>query len=136
MGTLVIKTINPEKADLKKLMDLIANDMLKEVDKRFTAGKDPTGRMWDPVARGGRPLRKDGGLKSSINERSTETEAIVGSNKIYARLHNEGWPTGRTNKRGVDMNVKKRQFLGFSISQKDKYDKLVKEEMDKMFILE
>lgn len=57
------------------------------------------------------PLNDTGRLRSSITTRASADEAAVGTNVVYARIHQYGGKTGR---RGARFIMKARPYLGFN----------------------
>lgn len=82
---------------LRPLLEDVKGRLLLSVQQNFTAGGRPKG--WTPLAastiasrRGTshRILRDTGRLQNSITSRVENRSVIVGSNVVYARLHQEG----------------------------------------------
>lgn len=80
--------------DLSELMDGIGLYLESSTIERFDTETAPDGSKWTPSRRareqGGKTLTDRGQLKSSIAHRSSATEAEVGTNLIYARIHQMG----------------------------------------------
>ncbi len=85
--------------DASPLMRIIAGDMMDEVEENFAQQGRPKwlGFKYTPSEkRGGtsaKLLQHSGQLASSIVERSDGNTAAVGTNKVYARIHQEGGKT-------------------------------------------
>ncbi|MEM9423162.1 MAG: phage virion morphogenesis protein [Spirochaetota bacterium] len=96
-----------------KLLDLarIAGTELKKIaDEAFEKKTDPvTGKAWEPSGNGD-TLYRTGDLKRSVTwDASGRGELLsVGSNKEYARIHQEGGRAGR----GKKVTIPQRRFLG------------------------
>ncbi len=87
-----------------KLTAAFAAHLLFSTQRRFETETDPDGNKWKPLAkrttlkkvRGNRQrgdkniLRVSGELYRSLVAHSDETSASVGSNRFYARVHQEG----------------------------------------------
>ncbi len=106
------------KAALRSAFLEIAARMETATRMRFEAGTDPDGKKWKPSARalkeGGRTLVDTAHLMQSITSRSDDTAALVGSNVIYARIHQLGGKAGR----GGSADMPARPYLGFSREDK------------------
>lgn len=72
------------------LMRQIAGVMEAGVQDNFRAGGRP---KWSPVRRGGLPLTLTGYLAGSISSLSDNDSAVVGTNVVYAGIHNFGGQT-------------------------------------------
>lgn len=57
------------------------------------------------------PLNDTGRLRSSITVRASASEAVVGTNTVYGRIHHYGGETGR---RGARVVMPARPFFGFN----------------------
>lgn len=87
-------------ADATPIMRAIGTGIVSSTQDRFDAGQDPDGGAWAPLnpayaagKRGPGILRESGmrgGLQSSITYRAGRSEVQVGSNKIYAAIHQYG----------------------------------------------
>lgn len=112
--------------DFTPAMGTIADYMRSQVVLNFETETGPDGKKWQPsqraIADGGLTLTDRGHLRQSITAASDATSAIVGTNIIYARIHQTG---GRiTAKPGKALNtpfgprgavtMPARPFLGFS----------------------
>ncbi len=71
--------------------------LVKGTRRRFLAGVDPQGRAWAKllpayaaIKRGPGILRASGGLMASVSSQVGGDEVRVGTNKIYARIHQFG----------------------------------------------
>jgi phage virion morphogenesis protein len=78
--------------DYTPVMKLIGVHMLRSVQLNFEAGGRPV--AWLPSQRvlreGGQTLRDTGQLAGSITMRADATSVRIGTNKIYARIHQFG----------------------------------------------
>lgn len=72
------------------LMLNVSEIMLAAVQENFIQGGRPA---WLDTARGGQILRKSGRLFSSIQSSSNNNQALVGTNVVYAAIHNFGGQT-------------------------------------------
>ncbi len=77
--------------DLSPLMDRIGMAMETTTAERFEAGVAPDGTPWKPSRKpAGKTLIKDGFLKGSVTHRAGRDQVEIGTNKIYARIHQFG----------------------------------------------
>lgn len=72
------------------LMRAISEDMYDAVMENFEQEGRPA---WAPITRAGKILQDSGRLRSSIDSDSDNNEAIVGTNVVYARIHQLGGKT-------------------------------------------
>lgn len=108
--------------DTYPLMDEIGSAVALWTDLRFEREQDPQGRKWRPLApatlksrrrgRGSRVaiLQDSGRLRQSITHKATARRARVGSNLVYAAIHQFGGQAGR----GRKVSVPARPYLGLS----------------------
>ncbi len=111
--------------NLKKVMDVIALDILKEEQLNFKRNSDPDGNPWKPLSaytvnqkqkrgRNGNAILRDKGLLfGSLHTVVEDNSAIVatGPEIDYARKHQYG------------IDVPKRQFAGINKRNVKKYNK-------------
>lgn len=92
--------------NLLPLMDRIGELLVSNTKHRFETSRGPDGRSWKPSERvvsgavpqegkgmgpvGGKTLVIDGHLRDSITHLATSRNVEVGSNLIYARIHQLG----------------------------------------------
>ena len=85
--------------NMKSVMERIAGDMVKESQMNFRNGQSPSGEKWKELSSlttsmrrkgSSKPLVDTGTLRRSIKERATSTQAIAGTNLIYAPVHQFG----------------------------------------------
>lgn len=79
----------------RELTAVIGQMIIGDVRRRFQTSTDPQGRPWKPLKRprkrgGNKPLLDTGMLRNSITSVPTATGVIVGSNLIYAAIHQFG----------------------------------------------
>lgn len=81
-------------ADTSVLMERIGLVGEDAVSSNFEGEHDPSGVAWKPSFRaeveGGKTLTDRGILAGSIESHATADQAEIGSNLIYARIHQEG----------------------------------------------
>lgn len=98
--------------DLSEPMDDIGDALVASTRMRFERGIGPDGARW-PVsaaaaARAGQTLIDEGNLFRSIVHEPSPDSVAVGSNLIYARIHQLGGKTGR----GHAVTLPARPYLG------------------------
>ncbi len=80
--------------DTQALMESVGEALVSGTLKRFDAEKDPEGQPWEPSGRaqedGGQTLTDSGRLRRSIEFAATSDKVMVGSNLLYARIHQKG----------------------------------------------
>ncbi|MFN7400563.1 MAG: phage virion morphogenesis protein [Sandaracinobacter sp.] len=109
-------------SDFSDPMRAIASMLENGVRERFEDGEDPQGKPWVPSQRareqGGRTLVDTAALLSSIASASDAFSAVVGTNLVYAAIHQFGGQIRGRQSRS-SQNVPKprampaRPFLGF-----------------------
>lgn len=72
------------------LMRTISEDMMAAVHENFAQEGRP---RWLPVQRAGEILRDTGRLYNSLDSDCDNDEAVVGTNLVYAAIHNFGGTT-------------------------------------------
>lgn len=87
-------------ADPQPLLRAIGVGLVENTHQRFEAARDPEGNPWDPLSVAYAPLKRGagilresamrGGLMGSITFDVAGDEVAVGSNKIYAGVHQFG----------------------------------------------
>ncbi|PCJ57853.1 MAG: phage virion morphogenesis protein [Rhodospirillaceae bacterium] len=96
------------------LMDDIGAAMVASVQNRFETGRGPDGIAWEKSERvkraqgNAQTLVDDAHLLGSLTHNAASDSVEVGSNKIYAAIHQFGGRTGRNH--AVDMPA--RPYLG------------------------
>lgn len=80
--------------DLWSTMDAIGAYLVSSTQRRFDRQADPNGQRWLPSIRvrlhGGMTLQDSGALKASIAHIAYRDAVEVGSNRIYAAIHQLG----------------------------------------------
>lgn len=83
--------------------------LLTSTQKRFEDERDPGGRAWEPLRhRSGPILRLSGRLYQSLTYAVGSNQVEVGTNTIYARIHQMGGKAGR----GLKVTIPAREYLG------------------------
>lgn len=106
------------------LMAEIGEALVSGTVDRFSKGEDPEGNKWEPSARAwmegvagnkrrrqfGKTLVDTARLRKSIDYATTPNSVMVGSNVVYARIHQLGGKAGR----GRKVTIPARPYLGVS----------------------
>ncbi|MBK8157985.1 MAG: phage virion morphogenesis protein [Rhodospirillaceae bacterium] len=81
-------------ADPQPIMDAIGAGLVTSTQMRFEQEQGPDGNPWPrsirAIAEGGSTLRKSARLYQSITHRATASQVEVGTNVIYAAVHQFG----------------------------------------------
>ncbi len=106
-----------------ELTSSIGEYLVSSTLERFEAGKDPDGRTWTPSARAwtqglkgrrsrgfGRTLVDKGRLRGSIVYEATPQRVVVGTNVVYAAIHQFGGMAGR----GRKVRIPARPYIGIN----------------------
>lgn len=95
--------------DLTRPMDVIGNALVSSTQGRFHAGIGPDGKAWKPSARveaeGGQTLVKDSHLMDSVTHQPGRMSVEVGTNKIYAGIHQFGGRITAKNGRALTFQI-------------------------------
>lgn len=125
-------------ADLTPAMDEIGATVADHARDRFERQQDPDGRPWKPHApatilrrllrgggrrtgRTGRPgfnpqiLLDTGRLRDSITHRAARDSVTIGTNVVYAAIHQLGGQAGR----GRKVTIPARPFLGLDDADRE-----------------
>lgn len=118
--------------DTTELMQDIGLFLESDTLDRFDTETAPDGSAWQPSLRakteGGKTLSDTSQLRSSITSEAGNREVAVGTNKIYAGVHQDGatiraksaaglrfqLPGGLGFRRVMQVELPRRQFLGLS----------------------
>ncbi len=147
------ETLAKASVSAKPLLDDIAESLLISTQQRFELERDPNGKPWQPLSwwtlflRGGgrkgwhkrnrskakkgtmekisgaKILRASNRLFQSLTSVVTNSEIQLGSNVIYARIHQYGGQAGR----GKKVTIPARPYLGISDSDAAMIDEAVAE---------
>lgn len=111
--------------DFTPAMAEIVSVLETGVRRRFETGEDPQGKPWVPsqraIEKGGRTLVDTGALLRSITSASDAFSAVVGTNVVYAAIHQFGGTIRPKTKKALNtpdgprraVNMPARPFLGF-----------------------
>jgi len=129
--------------------------MLVQTDKRFTGEHDPEGKPWAPLKlrtiygshRGKKYTKKgqltkrfatyvarrkiltaSGGLRGSIVYRVGRGHVVIGTNKIYGRVHQEGAEFSIVSRR-ARIRIPARPYLGVNADDRREFAAIVKEHL-------
>lgn len=93
---------------LHELLTEIGASLLTSTQRRFEDEQAPSGAPWDPIQRDGSILRDSGHLYQSLTYVAGQSQVEVGTNVVYARIHQMGGQAGR----GRKLTITPRPFLG------------------------
>lgn len=103
--TVNLNALNRVKLKLKQLgkhpvpLEEIGRYLVSETNLRFLTGTDPSGKKWHPIKRHGQILVNHGHLRNSITYNVTSKTALeIGSNLVYAAIHQLGGRTGKNHR--------------------------------------
>lgn len=111
----VIGKASSKMGDTKKApMASIGETLVSSTLKRFDAEEGPDGKPWQPskraAAESGKTLTNTARLRKSIDYAATASMVMVGSNVVYARIHQMGGKAGK----GHHVSLPARPYLGVS----------------------
>lgn len=100
--------------DMFPLMDEIGGIVVADVQHNFESGTAPDGTPWKKskrvINKGGQTLVLDNYLQNSITHDPSSDQVAIGTNLVYAGIHQMGGKTGRNHA----VNMPARPFLGVS----------------------
>ena len=136
-------------ARTQQLAEAIGEANVASTRQRFKDEHGPEGEKWEKSIRakatGGQTLTDNADLKNSVNYEATNTMVAVGTNKIYAAIHQFGGKIKPKKKKSLafkigDKNVvvkevtmPPRPFIGFSKDDISEAKEIVKDYMQKGF---
>lgn len=101
-------------ANHQALMNSVGEALVSNTIDRFQKEETPEGAQWEPSGRAsnesGQTLTDTARLKKSIDYAATSDLVMVGSNTVYARIHQLGGQTGK----GHKVTMPARPYLGVS----------------------
>lgn len=110
------------------LLKAIGDRVVEQTKQRFEAGGPaPDGAQWakpktpNPKRRG--TLRVTDHLRDSIRHQVSGSTLMVGSNKVYAAIHQLGGKAGR----GQKVSIPARPYLGLNNDNSDEIIKIIEE---------
>jgi phage virion morphogenesis protein len=95
-------------ANMTPMFDEIGGYMVSATQGRMRRGVQPDGSPQPAVQRGGTPLIDHGNLRGSITHQPSADQVEVGTNVIYAAIHQFGGKAGR----GRQVTIPARPYLG------------------------
>jgi len=111
--------------DLTPAMDEIGSMLITSTLDRFEKGRAPDGTAWEPSRRAieedGQTLIDSGRLRASITSKAGRREVEVGTNVIYAAIHQLGGNAGR----GRKTRLPARPYLGLSSDDEKEIDAIL-----------
>ena len=110
----MIGTATAKARQSKAAMEEIGEMLTSSTVERFSTSTAPDGTEW-PVSQraekeGGKTLVDSGRLRGSIGYEASPDQVIVGSNLVYACIHQLGGETGR----GHAVTLPERPYIGIS----------------------
>jgi len=95
--------------DTLPIMDAIGASLVLSTQMRFEREEGPAGGKWPQSLRakleGGKTLRDEGHLYASITHRASTTSVEVGSNLIYAAIHQFGGKIEAKNAKALKFRI-------------------------------
>ena len=83
--------LNKQGGDLRPFFAAVGNAWIERIAVGFAESRAPDGAAWKPLKyRKGQPLLDTGRLRNSFATRIGDKSVVVGTNVVYARVHNEG----------------------------------------------
>ncbi|MEO5327301.1 MAG: phage virion morphogenesis protein [Magnetococcus sp. THC-1_WYH] len=116
--------------DLTPAMSAIGEYLITATQDRFDLQQDPQGAAWSPLSsatkdrkRIDKILTESSRLRDSISYQASPNEVRVGTNVIYAAIHQLGGETGR----GHSVTIPARPYLGLSETDLDHITETVRD---------
>lgn len=98
----VLNELAGRMGDLTPVMQTIGEIIVEQTDTAFETGVAPGGKAWPAseraMATGGQTLIDTAVLRNSITIQATENQVEVGTNELYAAIHQLGGKAGRGKK--------------------------------------
>ena len=98
----VLNELAARMGDLTPVMQTIGEIIVEQTDTAFETGVAPDGKAWPAsgraLATGGQTLIDTAVLRNSITVQATENQVEVGTNVLYAAIHQLGGKAGRGKK--------------------------------------
>ena len=98
----VLNELAGRMGDLTPVMQTIGEIIVEQTDTAFETGVAPDGKAWPAsgraLATGGQTLIDTAVLRNSITVQATENQVEVGTNVLYAAIHQLGGKAGRGKK--------------------------------------
>ena len=91
----------------RPLFDEIGASLVVSTQMRFERGEGPDGNPWPPslraIVEGGQTLVDTARLKGSISHEASDTGVAVGTNVLYAAIHQFGGTITRQDRQGAGL---------------------------------
>ena len=127
------------------LQQYIAASLELQTRERFEKKRDPDGKKWKPNRSDTPTLEKTGRLRESITTRITGDEIHIGTNAVYAAIHQFGGVIKPTNAKTLSffpkganrriftkkVTIPQRAFLGFGRDDELAINDAVRDFLDK-----
>lgn len=119
-----LKELAENAKNKRKILRELGHTVVNYIDETFETEGKHIGNKWvdwsdyykkvrQKMGRGeGGILSREGELRESIDYSVNGDSVIIGTNKVYAAIHNFG--SDGENKKGIDMNIPKRTFMEFT----------------------
>lgn len=108
----MLARLQERTGNLTPVMRTIGEIVRESVIRNFEEERAPDGQRWKPSLRAmltrGKTLTDRAILRNSINSRASRDRVTVGTNVVYAAIHQLGGKAGR----GHKVNIPARPFLG------------------------
>ncbi|MDD2870088.1 phage virion morphogenesis protein [Neomegalonema sp.] len=122
-------------ANLRPVFAEIGSALQASTEDRFENEEGPDGRAWrthSPATllrrgSGARKLRDKNHLYQSLNWRASRLEAAVGTNRVYARIHQLGGKAGR----GRKVEIPARPYLGVDAEDREMIGEILNDHLTK-----
>ena len=118
----------------QELAESIGEALASTTQQRFEDQEAPSGASWAPskaaAQRGGQTLVDKGELRNSIGYEASPQMIVVGSNKVYARIHQLGGKAGR----GHNVTLPARAYLGWSEEDQEEVREMLRQHIATAFI--
>ena len=113
-----------QKANLStQLHNALGASLLSNTQERFKTQKDPSGKKWADKASNAHPnnmrgsiLVKSAILKNSIHYQASNKDVSIGTNILYAALHQFGGVITPKNKKALSFNIGGKQIFAKSVT--------------------
>lgn len=111
-----------------QLLDELGQEVEGQTKRRIMSEKtSPDGAAWQPNQAGTPILVASGALHGDIAHLVTGDETQIGSNLVYAGVHNDGGRAGR----GGGFQMTQRQFLGLSAENTEDLEALIEDFLER-----
>lgn len=111
-----------------QLLDELGQEVEGQTKRRIMSEKTaPDGSPWQPNQAGTPILVQSEALHGDISHLVTGDETQIGSNLVYAGVHNDGGRAGR----GAGFTMPQRQFLGVSAENEEDLTALIEDFLER-----